>query len=295
MSILLGNSILRIEIDKPGQNYRGSRFDWTGKITQITFDNKYTFCTEETLDSNLVNIRGRGLYNEFGISQALGYNECKPGEKFSKVGVGLIKKDVEEPYDFFKSYKITPFKSLYKSDKKYVIFISYPTPCNGYAVELTKNISIKNNILTIYYNLKNTGDKTVKTDEYCHNFLAINRRIINGEYKLRFPFSIEKEKIKELVDPDEVLQFNNNYISWKSEFKNQFFISSLDTGKKVNASWSLENTDLGVGIKETGNFVPEKINLWGNIHVISPEIFVKIDLPPGKSMSWVREYEVYYL
>ena len=95
MSILLGNSILRIEIDKPGQNYRGSRFDWTGKITQITFDNKYTFCTEETLDSKLVNIRGRGLYNEFGISQALGYNECKPGEKFSKVGVGLIKKDVD--------------------------------------------------------------------------------------------------------------------------------------------------------------------------------------------------------
>ncbi|UCH13447.1 MAG: hypothetical protein JSV22_10060, partial [Bacteroidales bacterium] len=67
MSILLGNSILRIEIDKPGQNYRDSRFDWTGKITQITFDNKYTFCTEETPDPELVNIKGRGLYNEFGI------------------------------------------------------------------------------------------------------------------------------------------------------------------------------------------------------------------------------------
>ena len=295
MSIFLKNSRLKIEIDKPGRNYRNSRFDWTGKITQITFDNKYTFCTEESLDPELLNIRGRGLYNEFGIDGALGYDDCKPGEKFTKIGVGLIKKDAEKSYDFFRSYKVTPFKSLYKSDKQYVIFISYPTPCNGFAVELTKNISIKNNILTIYYSLKNTGDKAVQTNEYCHNFLAVNRRRINGEYKLHFPFSIEKEEIKELVDPDEVLQFNNNCISWKSEFKNQFFISSLNTGKKVKATWSLENTELGVGIKETGNFVPEKINLWGNTHVVSPEIFIKIDLPPGKSISWVREYKVYYL
>ncbi len=295
MSILLKNNKLRIEIDKPGQNYRAARFDWTGKITQITFDNKFTFCTEETLNPELANITGRGLYNEFGISGALGYNDCRPGEKFSKIGVGLIKKDTEEPYDFFKNYKVTPFRSLYKTDKRYVLFISYPTPCNGYAVELTKNISINNNSFTIYYDLKNTGEKTVETNEYCHNFLAINRRVINGEYKLNFPFSIEKEKIREIVDPDNFLQFNNNSISWKSGLKNQFFLNSVDTGKKVRATWSLENSELGIGIKESGNFIPEKINLWGNTHVVSPEIFIKINLPPGKSMSWVREYEIYYL
>jgi hypothetical protein len=295
MSIILKNNRLQIEIDKPGQNYRNSRFDWTGKITQITFDNKYTFCTEETLDPELVNIRGRGLYNEFGINMALGYDQCKPGEKFSKIGVGLIKKEAEEPYDFFKSYKVTPFKSLYKSDEQYVIFISYPTPCNGYAIELTKNISVNENSFTIYYNLKNTGDKTVKTNEYCHNFLAFNRRMINGEYRLHLPFSIEKEEINEIVDPDNVLQFNNNYISWKSQPENQFFLGSVDCGNKVRARWLLENSELGVGIKESGNFIPEKINLWGSTHVVSPEIFVRIDLPPGKSMSWVREYEVYYM
>ncbi len=295
MSIILKNNKLRIEIDKPGQNYRAARFDWTGKITQITFDNKFTFCTEEILNPELANITGRGLYNEFGISDALGYNNCRPGEKFLKIGVGLLKKDTEEPYDFFKNYKVTPFRSLYKTDKHYVIFISYPTPCNGYAVELTKNISINNNSFTIYYDLKNTGEKAVETNEYCHNFLAINRRVINGEYKLHFPFSIEKEKIREIVDPDNVLQFNNNSVSWKSELKNQFFLNSVDTGKKVRATWSLENSELGVGIKESGNFIPEKINLWGNTHVVSPEIFIKINLPPGKSMSWVREYEIYYL
>ena len=147
----------------------------------------------------------------------------------------------------------------------------------------------------VYYNLKNTGEKTVITNEYCHNFLAVNHRMINGEYKLYFPFSIEKENIREIVDPETVIQINSNCISWKSEFKNQFFLDSVNCGKKVKAMWSLENSELGVGIKESGNFIPEKINLWGNTHVVSPEIFIRINLPPGKSLSWVREYEVYYL
>jgi len=92
-----------------------------------------------------------------------------------------------------------------------------------------------------------------------------------------------------------VLQIDNNYISWKSAYKSQFFLGSMDTGKKVKAAWALENSVLKVGIRESGNFVPEKINFWGNTHVVSPEIFARIDLPPGKSMSWVREYEVYHL
>jgi hypothetical protein len=295
MSIVLKNSKLRIDIDKPGQNYRASRFDWTGKITQVTLDNKYTFCTEETLEQELLNIRGRGLYNEFGINGALGYEECRPGKSFTKIGIGLLKKENELPYDFFKDYKVTPFKTLYKSDSQYAIFVTYPTPCNGYAVELTKNISLNNSSFTVFYNLKNTGEKPVKTNEYCHNFLAVNRRVIDMEYKLHFPFNVEREKIKEFVDPDEVLQISHNDISWKATYKNQFFLGSLEGGKKVKASWALENSVLKVGIRESGNFVPEKINLWGNTHVVSPEIFIKIDLTPGKSMSWVREYEVYKL
>jgi hypothetical protein len=295
MSIVLKNSKLRIEIDKPGQNYRASRFDWTGKITQVTYNNKYTFCTDESLEPGLLNVKGRGLYNEFGISEALGYAECKPGKNFTKIGIGLLRKENEESYNFFKDYKVTPFKTLYKSDSQYAIFITYPTPCNGYAVELTKNISLNDSSFTVFYNLKNTGEKTIKTNEYCHNFLAVNHRRIGREYKLHFPFNIDSEKIKEFVDPDEVLQIDRNDISWKSAYKNQFFLGSLEGGKKVKASWALENSLLKVGIKESGSFVPEKINLWGNTHVVSPEIFIKIDLAPGKSMNWVREYEVYRL
>jgi hypothetical protein len=46
----LENETIRLDIEEPGEGYVGSRFDWTGKITQITFRGRHTFCTEETTD-----------------------------------------------------------------------------------------------------------------------------------------------------------------------------------------------------------------------------------------------------
>ena len=38
---------LLVEIAKPGTVYAGSRFDWTGFITQVYLDGKHTFCAYE--------------------------------------------------------------------------------------------------------------------------------------------------------------------------------------------------------------------------------------------------------
>ncbi len=295
MSILLKNDILCIEIDTPGENYQSSRFDWTGQITQITYKNKYTFCTEEILNSDLINIRGRGLYNEFGIDVALGYDDCKVGELFPKIGVGLIQKDTNEPYNFYKDYKVYPFKTSVNYDNLSVTFVSYPKPCNGYAFVLKKHIVLYGNSFTIQYFLENTGEKTIITNEYCHNFLSINRKEINKDYKLIFPFTIDQNKFNELVDPDKKLIISKHSISWKTIGKEQFFIGNVNTSKEVIALWSLENYEEGVGIKETGNFKTNKINVWGNIHVVSPELFISINIEPGKSMTWERKYEIFQL
>ncbi len=35
-----------------------------------------------------------------------------------------------------------------------------------------------------------------------------------------------------------------------------------------------------------------KVNLWGNKHVISPELFINLNIMPGESFKWNRTYSV---
>ena len=41
MAHILKNKNLEIHIDLPGENYNLSRFDWTGKIVKVKFQNIY--------------------------------------------------------------------------------------------------------------------------------------------------------------------------------------------------------------------------------------------------------------
>jgi len=54
----------------------------------------------------------------------------------------------------------------------------------------------------------------------------------------------------------------------------------------------LVNEELELGISESVDFQPSKINLWGRAHVVSPEIFKSIKLQPGEIDCWQREYKV---
>ena len=45
----LANHRLQVEIAEPGEVYHGSRFDWTGFITQVTLDGEHTYCVPESL------------------------------------------------------------------------------------------------------------------------------------------------------------------------------------------------------------------------------------------------------
>ncbi|MBT8223262.1 MAG: hypothetical protein KJN96_08860, partial [Eudoraea sp.] len=53
--------------------------------------------------------------------------------------------------------------------------------------------TIQENSLLISYQLQNTGEKSIHTDEYVHNFLAINQAKISKDYVLKF-LSISRKK-----------------------------------------------------------------------------------------------------
>jgi len=293
MPYLLKNNHLEIHIDGPADNYSFSRFDWTGKIRKVTFKN-ILLTTFENLAATDQSILGQGFYNEFGIDTALGFEDAKLGGWFHKIGIGLLKKE-DNVYSFSKKYEIKPAKFTVKSASNKLIIHCQSELINGYAYELTKTIELTENRFSIHYLLKNKGEKAIITDEYVHNFISINHSAINSQYQLKFPFQVKPKLFGETVNPEKKVDIERRSIKFNSCPKEQFFFSNLSGNKEVASTWALLHLGHKIAITETGNFRTDKINLWGWKHVISPELFIKINIPPKQSKAWIRQFEVYQI
>ena len=291
MPHLLKNKDLIVQVDLPEEGYAFSRFDWTGKISEVTYKN-IAIAGRERPDSQNEELFGRGFYNEFGIDTALGFEEAVKGGWFHKIGVGLLKKDGSE-YLFHKKYPIRPAQFKWKGDTKKIVLTCRSEEVYGYSYVLEKEIRLEDNGFIIHYRLHNNGEKKICTQEYIHNFMAIDKNLISPGYVLRFPFEIKTQKFGETVNPEGLVDFGTKSVKFKGTPKEQFFFSNLSGDENVKAWWELIHLKSKVGVRETGSFETGKINLWGWRHVISPELFVNIHINPGQSTEWSRNYEIF--
>jgi hypothetical protein len=291
MAHILKSNSLKVAIDLPLENYKGSRFDWSGKISSIKFENLPLTTIEDTRSKD-VDFLGKGLYNEFGITSPVGFEETPVGGWFHKIGVGLLKKQHKE-YLFHRNHLIKPanFDITYKNQKIKIICKS--ELINGYSYILKKEITVSENSITINYSLHNTGEKKIITDEYVHNFMAINNALIGEDYKLNFPFPINSSLFDETVNSENKVEIGLDNVTFNKTPEKQFFFSNLTGGKELQAEWILTNLKANVGIKEFGSFKTDKINLWGWKHVISPELFFKISVGPKETVEWSRKFDVF--
>jgi len=291
MTHIIKNDTLEVAIDLPLENYEGSRFDWTGKISSVKFKSLPLTTIEDT-GSKDVNFLGKGLYNEFGITSPIGFEETPMGGWFHKIGIGLLKKE-HKNYLFHRNHLIKPASYDISYEDHQIKIICKSELVNGYSYLLKKEITVSKNSFTIDYSLHNTGEKKIITDEYVHNFMAINNALIGEDYTLKFPFQINPSLFDETVNTEQKVTIGSNRITFKETPKEQFFFSNLSGGKLENAAWTLLNSNTKIGIQETGNFQTNKMNVWGWGHVISPELFFKINIKAGKALEWTRTFEVF--
>jgi hypothetical protein len=291
MSLIIENEVLAVEIGKPG-NYNGTRFDWTGFIEQVTLKaHKHTFCTLESFIPGK-GTRGAGLCNEFGGNKPIGYNNAAVGECFPKLGIGLLTRTSEKAYSFFTSYPVDPF--LVQTDKRLnsVKFSSESKPCRGYAVQLEKEISVRGHELIISYVLHNVGTECIATNEYVHNFIAINNKPIGPDYTLRFPEAVTSKR--EINDANlNLFALKENEIRWQEPVTTTFYWELSGFSKPTSYYWELVHKQTGVGVRESGSEPATAITLWGEPHVVSPEVFVDIHVNPGETQRWNRVFEFF--
>lgn len=290
MSHILKNKNIEIQIDEPLEHYNFSRFDWSGKISKLSYKGISLTTTErtDTIDQNQF---GQALYNEFGIQGALGFHEAEQGDWFHKIGIGLLKKDTKD-YDFMHYYEVKPAHFSVTKEIYSMQITCISDFYLGYGYRLDKNIELLENRFKITYKLINTGEKEIRTTEYIHNFLGFKKEPMNSSYELNFPFQICQKSFDESVNTENKVIVKRNGFGFNDIPGDQFFFSNISGDNSVNASWELLHHKLKISLKESSSFKTNKINLWGWQHVISPELFHTIHLKPNESTTWERTYTI---
>lgn len=274
---------LEVEIGEPGQAYRGSRFDWTGFITQVKLDGRHTFCSAEALKPG-EGTGGMGLCNEFGIFTPIGYDDAKVGEQFPKLGVGLLTREDGKPYSFSRPYPIKPFSMKVHSDANSVTFVVEPIDCRGYAARLTKVLRVEQNRLSVEYRLANVGSRPLVTREYCHNFISLDGHPVGPEYRLRLCAAPAFRKVPEVIQQEGAI------LRWRQTPAAAFHAPVDPWAPEGPGWWEMVHEPTGVGLRETDDFHWASLAVWGTDRLLSPEAFIQIDVAPGKEQVWRREY-----
>lgn len=278
--IELNNKTLNVTIAPPGSAYRRSRFDWTGMVSQVRLGDR-TFLGRES-DGNYRGTEGFGLATEFGIETPLSYGRTFPGREFMKIGVGALKRTSIRPYNFMKDYPVRPFQTDVQVSEDRAVFTQSGISAGPYRCDYMKAISIKENELTIGYRLVNSGTRTIRTEEYCHNFLRPSGRDITGRLEIRTNRDLSAEKtVGEL-------NVEKGKITFPRDPEGVFFMYGLLKENPEDFSWSITDRETGASVTGAEGFPVSRFALWGMKHVISPETYHSFSLPPGEELHWKR-------
>ena len=289
--ITIHNNRLEVQIQEPGRSYQQSRFDWSGICQQITLDGAaqsgHTFCSQEAT-VNDPGTEGVGLIDEFGMVTPLGYQEIGVGEWFPKIGVGFLQKISQDPYDFMQDYPIqfAPFKVEQTGGAK-ITFIQESNLVKGWGWKLTKTLWLDGANLTIQYMLENIGEKPITTEQYNHNFVAINGKTVGPEYQLQTSFPIACELI------DGGIKVTDNLLNLTEIPSTYIYARQSDCTGIQNVAWELTHVPTGHGLRVKEQSQLLTFALWAKNYVISPEFFIWIDLQPGEVQTWKRTYSFF--
>lgn len=282
--------------DKQESYYQASRFDWGSIVGQISYEN-HTYL-QQWKDYNgrgpiaphnpLTPNTATGLAEEFIIP--LGYDETDTNDCFVKIGVGVLQKVDDKPYNFATAYKIidTGKRFVRRSAKSTTITHQLNSDI-GYGYCLKRTYLLRNNKLIVSHLLKNIGDKHITTETYSHNFMQFDFGAFAPDISLEFLNSEINTKNHKWITGNRV-KIGKNHIDVISDFPdfipcfgNVDVLSKQGDFRLINKK---TNQSVTVSLdREISSFV-----VWMWQKAFSAEQRLMIDIAPGKSFKWEYVY-----
>ncbi len=277
----LSSDRLSINVLSPESGYSGQRFDRCGIIEQVRVDQETTFCANEfATDSGR---GGIGLCNEFGIFDPIHVADSQVGDWFPKIGVGLLER-AEGEYLFYGNYPCEKSSIAVEESEQALTFKTEHRAAHGVAVRYEKCISLIDNAIRVDFKLENIGQQAIVTTEYCHNFLSLAGRAPADGLSLRM------NNKRDLELPDELSSLLGSGLQWQEQTRDKIFLQYPATNL-AGFAWELSDSKTGCAMREYCSAANNGFTLFSTDTYVSPEAFVKVDVPVAGSMQWTRRYE----
>ncbi len=277
--------------------YRGTRFDWSGQIASLrAAGHEYFGQWFPKYDPNLHDSIMGPVEEYRHPDGGLGYGDAKPGGTFIRIGIGVAKRPDDKAYQGFKTYEIVdPGKWRVRKGRGNVRF-THELASDGYAYRYTKVVRLvgKEPRMVIEHELRNTGTKPIRCQQYNHNFFVMDGQPTGPASSVKFPF--ELRPIRDFAGG--LAQARGKEIRYDKELETgQSVYGEFDGFGPAASDYDLrvENAKAGAGVRIRGDIPLAKVVYWSIRTVFSPEPYVNIEAEPGKTFRWTYTYDFYDL
>lgn len=311
----LRNGYIQADLHPPDPEtgfYRGTRFDWAGMMGDLNFAGhnfhpKWFDSVDPTVRDFVYRgpdiIAGpctaaTGPAEEF-LSQdgALGYGETTAGGTFVKIGVGILRKPDDTPYDRFRLYEIVNPGNweVVHAESRAEFTQTVADPSSGYAYVYRKNIILPDGKprLILSHSLTNTGREKIDTHVYNHNFNYLDRRPPDSGVVVSFPFTIRSP------DPPDVrlAEIRGKRVVLKRRLSGEDRVQCLIEGfEETPGDYDVrvEHRDAGIGVRITSDRPPARMYVWAIRAAICVEPYIHMTLSQDAEFTWNITYDYYH-
>jgi len=297
--------------------YRGTRFDWSGIVSSLHYAghsyygpwyqqvrpdvSDYIYDGADIVTGPCTNMMG--VPEEFTNANhtAPGWEDAKAGGTFVKIGIGALRKPDDKPYSNYRLYDIVNGgKWTVRKTASSVEFTQELTdPGSGYGYVYSKRVLLTAGKpqLVLEHSLRNTGQRTIQTSVYDHNFMSLDNQAPGPDLGIQFGFHAEM-----VATPDpkllELLRLSSDRVTLARTLTGEDKVAALFTGFSSDPKdydIRIEDHKLGFGVRATADRPLAKVALWGIRTVISPEPFIDMTIEPGQEFTWKITYDYYTL
>nr|WKN39000.1 hypothetical protein K4G66_09830 [Tunicatimonas sp. TK19036] len=273
--------------------YRSTRFDWSGVIGSLEYEGHQYFGNWKDQHSPTNPESISGPVEAFA---PIGFEEAEAGAPFLIIGVGMLKKPSDEPYQFMAQYEIVNAGQWkVKKKKDQITFVQKLESEEGYAYEYTKTVRFipGKPQMVLEHRLKNTGKKPLETTVYNHNFFIIDGEPTGPNIVTSFPFSVQAEGRgfgDIIVAQDSSLMYQRPLTDKENVYTDglQGFGPTAD-----DYDIRIENTKTGAGVHITADQPLLKFVYWACATTACPEPYLQVKAAPGEDFTWNITYEFF--
>lgn len=285
-SVILKSNRLKVKVLQPGTRYRGSRYDWSGIIEQVTLDDQHTFCSEERYDGTYGGMCGIGLCGVFEWKDTHLYDNIPAFDSFPLLGVGLLRKPDMGAFVFNKPYVVEPFTRRTEFGENWMTIHTYPRLCCGVAMDQIKTIRVEAQTVIISQTLTNVGTEKIEAVEFNHNFLKFDNQPISEDYKTSLPYapSITLRR-------GELTLLTSGYRPHSFDAVSGSLAFRIRGCEELSTHWmKISNQVLGTSIIVEDPFPVTCMYCFTNPDTFSTETYKQVSIEPGETMSFERRY-----